>query len=161
MRMKFFTIPALAFDKTEGELNRFLAANRILGVDRQFIADGVNSHWCLCISYHEAESSPAAVKRRGKVDYKELLSERDFTIYSRLRDLRKRLAEQQGIPLYALFTNEQMATMIQRRVSTLAQLQEINGIGEGRVEKYGRAFLELLEQTRVELPAKAEENGAT
>ena len=92
------------------------------------------------------------MKQRGKVDYKELLGDYEFTLYSRLRDLRKRLAEQQGVPLYALFTNEQLAAMVQRRVSTPGQLQEIEGVGEARVEKYGHNFLEELARARSEVP---------
>lgn len=153
MHMRFFTIPALVGEQAAAELNRFVAAHRILGIERQFVQDGRNSAWCLCVSYLEAAGDrPAAVKQRGKVDYKELLNDYEFTLYSRLRDLRKRLAEQQGVPLYALFTNEQMAAMVQQRVSTPAQLQEIDGVGEGRVEKYGRAFLDALAQARAELP---------
>ncbi|RDH84314.1 MAG: hypothetical protein DIZ78_12265 [endosymbiont of Escarpia spicata] len=152
MRIKCFSIPAFDSDAAEGELNRFLAAHRILGIDRQFVQDGINSSWCLCVSYQEMADRPASVKQRGKVDYKELLSERDFTVYSRLRDLRKRLAAQQGVPVYALFTNEQMAAMVQRRVSTLTQLQEIDGVGNGRVDKYGQSFLDLLAQAQDELP---------
>ncbi len=152
MRMRFFTIPAFAGDEDAAELNRFLVSHRILGTDRQFVQDGANSAWCLCVSYLEAGDRSAPVKR-GKVDYKEQLSEHDFAIYSRLRDLRKRLAEQQGVPVYALFTNEQMAAMVQQRISTRSQLQEISGVGEGRVEKYGQAFLSQLEQARTELPA--------
>jgi len=155
MRMRFFSIPAFGADEAGAALDRFLAAHRILSVDRQFVQDGINSSWCLCVSYQETADSPVPVKQRGKVDYKELLSERDFAIYSRLRDLRKRLAEQQGVPLYALFTNEQMAAMVQQRVSTRDQLAEIDGVGEGRVEKYGQAFLEQLEQAQAELPDAA------
>jgi len=151
MHMRFFTIPAFAADDAAEEFNRFLASHPILGIDREFVSDGVNSAWCFCVSYQEPGNRPAPVKQRGKVDYKELLSEQDFVIYSRLRDLRKRLAEQQGVPVYALFTNEQMGAMVQHRVSTQAQLQEIAGVGEARVKKYGQAFLDQLEQARAEL----------
>lgn len=150
--MKFFTIPTLDGEEAAEELNRFVGAHRILGIERNFVQDGRNSAWCLCVSYLEAGDRPASVKQRGKVDYKEVLGDHEFTLYSRLRDLRKRLAEQQGVPVYALFTNEQMAAMVQRRVSTLAQLQEIDGVGEGRAAKYGQAFLDQLAQGRDEQP---------
>jgi hypothetical protein len=104
MRLKHFTIPALDSTSGEEDLNRFLAAHRILNIERQFIQNGTHSHWCYAINYQELDDRPAQVKQRGKVDYKELLSERDFAIYSRLRDLRKRLAEQEGVPVYALIS---------------------------------------------------------
>ena len=48
------------------------------------------------------------------------------------------------MPAYALFTNEQLAEMVQRRVRTLAALREIAGVGEARIEKYGEDFLDIL-----------------
>lgn len=65
-------------------------------------------------------------------------------MFARLRALRKTLAEQEGVPAYALFTNEQLAGMVQRRVRTVGDLREIDGVGEARVEKYGGAFLDIL-----------------
>jgi superfamily II DNA helicase RecQ len=73
-----------------------------------------------------------------------VLSEQAFAVFARLRSLRKELAESEGIPAYALFTNEQLAEMVQRRVQTAAALREIAGIGEARIEKYGETFLRLL-----------------
>ena len=55
------------------------------------------------------------------------------------------MADAEGVPPYASFTNDQLAEMVQRRVCTAAALREVPGIGEG-VEKYGKAFLEVLKQ---------------
>ncbi len=151
MRLKFFTIPVFEAEDAEQVLNRFLAAHRILAVDSQFIADGINSVWAISVHYEQGGERPAPIKR-GKVDYKELLSEQDFIVYSRLRELRKQLAQQEGVPVYALFTNEQMAAIVQQRVASLAQLQAIEGVGEGRVGKYGKAFLNLLQSALSEGP---------
>ena len=40
----------------------------------------------------------------------------EFTVFAKLRSVRKLLADRQGVPAYALFTNEQLAAMVQRRV---------------------------------------------
>ena len=53
--------------------------------------------------------------RRGKVDFKEVLSDPEFAVFARLRALRKERADAEGVPAYALFTNEQLAEMVQRR----------------------------------------------
>jgi superfamily II DNA helicase RecQ len=67
-------------------------------------------------------------------------------VFARIRTLRKELAEGEGVPPYALFTNEQLAEMVQRRVQTAAALREIAGVGEARVEKYGQPLLRLLRE---------------
>ena len=83
-----------------------------------------------------------------RVDYREILSESDFAVYAKLRSLRKSMAEKDGLPAYTLFTNEQLAAMVQQRVTSLRALEEIQGIGAARVKKYGAAFLEILQTMR-------------
>lgn len=125
-------------------MNRFLDGHRVVAIDRQFVQDGPNSAWALCITYLQSSGRPPP-GRRGRIDYREVLSEPDFTVFAKLRALRKTLADTEGVPAYALFTNEQLAEMVQRRVRTLSALREIDGVGEGRVEKYGKEFIDILQ----------------
>jgi superfamily II DNA helicase RecQ len=78
------------------------------------------------------------------VDYKEVLNEADFAVFSRLRDLRKVIAEKEAVPAYAIFTNEQLAAMVTGKVESLTEMGKIDGIGAARIEKYGAAFLKAL-----------------
>lgn len=142
--MQFFTVPVCDGDDAAEEVNRFLGAHRIVAIDRQFVLDGPNSAWALCITYVQSSTRPPSGKR-GKVDYREVLSEPDFALFAKLRALRKTLADKEGVPACALFTNEQLAEMAQRRVRTAAALREIDGVGEARVEKYGKDFLAVLQ----------------
>jgi superfamily II DNA helicase RecQ len=163
MQLRFFTIPLLGGEVAAEELNRFLASHRILAVDRHLAQDSGVSIWAVCVSYEPAGESRAgdsrsASGRRGKVDYREVLSEADFTVYARLRTLRKEIADSEGVPVYSLFTNEQLAEMITRRVSSATALREISGIGEARVQKYGEAFLSALVEAR-SAPSAADGSG--
>jgi superfamily II DNA helicase RecQ len=152
MQLRFFTILVLGGEDAADELNRFLAGHCVLAVDRQLVQNGGASVWAVCVSYEPAgESRPPAAKR-GKVDYRAVLSEADFTLYARLR---KEIAETEGVPLCSLFTNEQMAEMVTRRVDSVTALREIPGVGEARVEKYGARFLEALAQGLSEAPPSA------
>ena len=148
MQLKFFTVSIHSGDDTEAELNRFLAAHRIIAIDRQFVSNGANSAWSVCVSFDDGATSGAArsaMARRGKVDFKDVLSDAEFAVFARLRALRKERADAEGIPAYAIFTNEQLAEMVQKRVTSATALREIPGIGEARVEKYGPAFLPILQ----------------
>jgi superfamily II DNA helicase RecQ len=144
MQLRFFTIPVHDGGDAAEELNRFLSGHRITAIDRSFVQDGANSAWALCVSFEPAGDGRPQAGKRGKVDYREVLNEQDFAVFARLRTLRKEIADSEGVPAYALFTNEQLAAMVQRRVQTQAALGEIQGIGAGRVDKYGEAFLRLL-----------------
>ncbi len=83
-----------------------------------------------------------------------MLSERDFAQFAELRNLRKALAEREGLPAYALFTNEQLAEMVRRRVDSVAAMGKIEGVGPARLEKYGEAFVQALRrlQERADAP---------
>ncbi|MCB1776807.1 MAG: HRDC domain-containing protein [Candidatus Competibacteraceae bacterium] len=159
MKYRFFAIPVHASDAAQEELNRFCAKQRLVSVDKQFVQNAEQSYWAFCIGYLDGqEGSKAATK--GKIDYREVLNEQDFALFSRLRTLRKELADGEGIPIYAVFTNEQLAALVQRRVQSAAALREIAGVGESRIEKYGDAFLRLLREVFVTVgPTPSESTG--
>lgn len=46
-----------------------------------------------------------------RTDYREILSPSEFALFAKLRELRKWLAAQEGVPVYAVLTNEQMAAL--------------------------------------------------
>ncbi len=84
MRLKFFTVPVFGDRQVADELDRFLAAHRIMAIDKELIHDGRGSAWSLCVSYDHA-GEPRSAEKRAKVDYKEVLSETEFPLYARLR----------------------------------------------------------------------------
>ena len=134
MQLKFFTIPVIGGESAADELNRFLAGKSILALERQLVQAGSASAWAVCVSFEPAgqgRAEPAG--KRGKVDYREVLSEADFDVYARLRTLRKEIADKEGVAAYVVCTNEQMAAMVTRRVTSGAALREIPGIGDARL----------------------------
>lgn len=143
MRYKFFSIPVAHSDDAEAELNRFLAAHRVLNVDNNFVSDGGNSYWAVCVRYTTDPPGPS-VGKRSKLDYKEILSETEFSLFVKLRELRKRIADEEAVPPYALFNNEQLAQMVRGEITTRTDLERIPGVGPSRIEKYAEPFLSLL-----------------
>ncbi|HOH31361.1 MAG TPA: HRDC domain-containing protein [Candidatus Hydrogenedentes bacterium] len=146
MQYKFFGIPAMGVEQAEAELNVFLRGHRVTAVQRELVREGGGAYWALCVEYIEGAGGavPGKAGSRPRVDYKEVLSEADFAVYSRLRERRRELAEQEAVPVYAVCTNEQLAEMAKRRVSTPAGLQEIEGFGEAKTAKYAARFLDIL-----------------
>ena len=147
MQLKVFILPIKNLVAAEAEMNAFLRSHRMLAVKKEFVPDGENSFWTFCVEYLESApvaSSGGGLSGRPKVDYKEVLKPEEFEVFSRLREWRKGVAEKEGVPVYVVFTNEQLAEMVKKRVSTKAALKEIEGVGEARVEKYSDAALERL-----------------
>lgn len=145
----------------EADLNAFLATHKVLSVDRRWIDQGPQSVWSFCVDYlpggRPGDSPGMANSQRGKVDYREVLSPEEFAVYSRLRDWRKQVSQAEAVPVYTVFTNEQLAQAVQRRAASKADLEKIAGVGDARVQKYGERLLELLKQIA---PAKHAANGA-
>lgn len=144
MKLAFFSVPVFHPNAAQDELNGFIASHRIVALEKQFVPDGVASSWAVCVAYLEGNAATAPSGRGGRVDYRQVLSESDFVVYAELRALRKSIAEHDGLPAYALFTNEQLAEMVTRRATSEAALGEISGIGKARLEKYGREFIGVL-----------------
>lgn len=145
MRMRFFQIPLRDATEAAADFNRFLSSHRIVSVDRELVHDGENSAWAVCVSY-VGTAERLQTPKGGRVDYREILGGEEFAVFAKLRALRKALAEGQGIPVYAVFTNEQLAAMVTQRVHTPAAMAAIEGVGEARVKKYGDAILQVLKQ---------------
>ena len=133
----------------ESELNSFLSRHRIVTIERRFVDCGLDSFWALCVDYLHGEPTAGAShgapgRADRKVDYKEVLNPEQFEIFAKLRDLRKQLAEQEAVPVYAVFTNEQLAEMVRQNVRDLSGLRKIPGIGEAKVGKFAAPFLALI-----------------
>ena len=147
MAFKFFNISMYDEGSAEAELNSFLQSHSVLTVDRRFVEQGSNSFWVFCVDYvaSGARSGKQREKprERGK-DYREILSPEDFTVFAKLRELRKEIGGREGIPLYTIFTNEQLAQIVQSKYRTKADLEKISGVGAARIEKYGPQLIEIL-----------------
>jgi superfamily II DNA helicase RecQ len=146
MPIRFFSIPALAPGEAELELNRFLGGHRVVSIERHLVTGSGGPVWCVAIEYlATGQSGDAMEGRRNRIDYKEVLPAGDFARFSKLRELRKKLAEAEGLPVYTIFTNEQLAAIARQKPQTLTELQGIEGIGDGKSERYGAQVLGLLQ----------------
>ena len=154
MSFRFFQIPARGSAEAEHELNQFLSTQRVLAVDRRWVDLGENSFWAICVDCLDQSvlrpDSKSSSNQRPRIDYKEVLSPDEFARFASLRDLPKELAGEDGVPVYTVFTNEQLAQIVQQAVSSKSELQKIDGVGEARIEKYGERLLNHLRAGRKE-----------
>ena len=68
----------------------------------------------------------------------------DARLYERLRQLRTALAEEEGVAPFVIFHDKTLRTIASHKPLTTAALLEIPGIGEVKVERYGRRVLEIV-----------------
>ena len=144
MPFRFFQIPTSDSGAAGEELNGFLRSHRIVAVRSELVRLGDTAFWAFSVEYLEG-GAKAPDRVQPKVDYREVLKEPEFKVFSRLRDWRKGVAEKEGVPVYAVFTNEQLAEMARRSPRNRADLAKIEGVGDARLNKYGEAVLRLIE----------------
>ena len=70
----------------------------------------------------------------------------DVALFESLRALRKKLADAQRVPAYVVFSDKVMLEMIARRPTTAGEMLEVPGVGPVKLERYGQAFLDLLDR---------------
>ncbi|MGD8341005.1 MAG: HRDC domain-containing protein, partial [Gammaproteobacteria bacterium] len=72
------------------------------------------------------------------------LSESDRAVFEELRELRKRIAAEHGVPPYVIFHDATLIQMAEIRPRSAVELLAVGGVGKTKLEKYGEAFLGLL-----------------
>lgn len=68
----------------------------------------------------------------------------DKNLFERLRALRLELANKQGYPPYIIMSDRTLRLLATIRPKTLDELSNISGIGEYKRDKYGPAFLKVI-----------------
>ncbi|NNL12448.1 MAG: ATP-dependent DNA helicase RecQ [Acidimicrobiia bacterium] len=64
--------------------------------------------------------------------------------FDALKAVRRRLADEAGVPAYVVFSDATLAEMIDRKPSTPAELLDISGVGPKKLETYGDVFLAAI-----------------
>ena len=105
----------------EHELNGFLASHRVLSVDRRFVEEGERSFWSFCVDFVDARRGLPSSSAAGSPGS----ATGPTTAGAQLRGFRgsprgARFArpspQAEGVPVYTIFTNEQLAQIAQAAI---------------------------------------------
>jgi len=83
-------------------------------------------------------------ERTPRPAVKALVSEEDAPLLSALKAKRRALAEAAGVPAYIVFTDRTLIEMAETRPADLDAMARIVGVGATKLERYGAAFLEVI-----------------
>ena len=140
MQIKLFTIPAGDSGQAADEMNRFLRGNKILEVENHLIQNENGAYWCFCVRYIEKAFTRTSYTK-SRVDYKQVLDDAAFKKFSRLREIRKKVAVNEGIPAFAVFTDEELAGLAKLDTITKDNMLSIKGIGDKKVARFSKYFI--------------------
>lgn len=71
-------------------------------------------------------------------------------LFSALKALRLRVAREEGVPAYLIFSNATLADMAARAPVTMDGLLQVSGVGGYKAQRYGREFLEEIRRYQEE-----------
>ncbi len=83
-------------------------------------------------------------RKAKKAPVKYLESEIDQTLFEILRDLRAKIAKDNGLPAFVIFHDKTLYELVRHLPESLEDMQSIHGIGEQKLKNYGRQFLEVI-----------------
>lgn len=138
MQIKLFVIPIGDNGTNQDDLNRFLRTHKVLELENHLVHNEKGSWWCFCVKFVEDQS---LTTDRIKVDYKVLLDDKTFQTFSKLREIRKQIAIEDGIPAYAVFTDEELAGLAKLTDFTPKSMLTVKGIGDKKVERFAEKFI--------------------
>jgi len=81
-----------------------------------------------------------------KIQEKGGVSALDSTLFAILKDLRKKIAKTTNLPPYVIFQDPSLEDMCTNYPITLEELANIQGVGAGKAQKYGKEFVEVIKQ---------------
>lgn len=68
----------------------------------------------------------------------------DEKLVKLLKDLRKKVANKQGVPPFAVFQDPSIDDMALKYPITMDELSKVHGVGEGKARKFGKDFVKLI-----------------
>ncbi len=68
----------------------------------------------------------------------------DEVLFDLLKKLRKKIAKEKNLPPYVIFQDPSMEEMATVYPTTRDELAQINGVGMGKVVKFGKPFIDLI-----------------
>ncbi|MSP51237.1 MAG: DNA helicase RecQ [Alphaproteobacteria bacterium] len=98
------------------------------------------------ISLRKDVLQPAGTRRKKRATALDALklSPADESLLARLKELRRQIAGQLKQPTYVVFPDRTLLEMVARKPRSLAAMQDLYGVGETKLKKYGSSFLAVV-----------------
>jgi ATP-dependent DNA helicase RecQ len=90
------------------------------------------------------EPKPAQAAKASSSAASQLVRGHEREMWEALRGLRRKLAEEHSVPPYVIFPDATLLEMLRSQPGSLSEMAEVSGVGARKLERYGQAFLEVL-----------------
>jgi superfamily II DNA helicase RecQ len=146
----------------EEALRKAISGREVLEAREHFFVHGNTPHMALTLLLGDAPTGGggegAGFRRQGQgPDPEETLEEPRRPLYRDLKRWRNEQSKSEGKPAYAIARNVQLAEIARRAPRSLAELKEIDGVGEAFCRDYGAKVLGLIPEGLGPAPERAPE----
>ena len=90
--------------------------------------------------------TPQTKSTRSASQASQLVRSDEREMWEALRTLRRQLAEEHSVPPYVIFPDSTLLEMLREQPEDLDDMAQISGVGARKLERYGAAFLKVLNQ---------------
>ncbi len=94
------------------------------------------------LQFREDPKRPAVASRKAASD--RVIADEDLSLWEALRACRQALASEHNVPAYVIFHDKTLHEMLARRPRTAAEMLDISGVGQAKLDRYGDQFLAIL-----------------
>jgi len=94
--------------------------------------------------FKEISEAPLKSSKPSRSKAVQALSDQDAGVFSDVKALRLKLAKQNNVPAYVVFSDATLIDMVAKRPATREEMLGVSGVGPSKLEKYGDLFLEAL-----------------
>lgn len=154
-----FSISLGKFD--DKEIINFLVNKNLVSIKDYLVERNNEPYLVFVITYTNSDKdiktnikNGASLNQKTKDEsWKELITPDNEPIFNTLRSWRYEMSKKEGVPSYIVFTNKQLAEIVSKKPASLNQLSQIDGIGPGKMQKYGTQVLDLISAKQEEMPS--------
>jgi len=146
VKVKVVTIP---FDESEGFdddlVQGALEGREVVSVTDHFFVHGGRPWLCLVVQHTDGSKDGGGRRERHRSrDWAADLDDGQRQVFEALRAWRRERATADGIPVYIVATNRQLAEIVKRVPAGKSDLQEVPGLGREKVRAFGDQILEVV-----------------
>lgn len=95
------------------------------------------------VGIRKAEKKEAvSVPRKKKTKSTDVLTGAGYRLFERMKQLRLTIAREEGMPPYIVFSDKTLIDMCAKHPETEDEMLQVSGVGENKLRKYGKRFLD-------------------
>lgn len=94
-------------------------------------------------AYSKSKTTKSGARKGSTHPFSNIADEK---LWEALKAQRTELAREQGVPPYVIFHDSTLLEMVKSAPTTLDQFSHISGVGQAKLERYGKHFIEVILQ---------------